>query len=223
MAILGKSSSEIWPFSVSHLLGLGLFLNLLSGDCKTPVSHFDCTKFSHKSLKVLSSEMDPAEIRLIRQIFIKGSVAQAFQKNPAGSISLDSTFKPLYMVLCSSHETLSLKFLKNLAEPPLSYAGSDEPSHAPKFEWSDNTFKCSIVAIYCNCIFVFQREQKNNRLEEEVLESRRCKWFHQLQSIHYSELQWQWQLACISLKNSLKRLCHQIELNWKIKNGKYYV
>ncbi len=29
-------------------------------------------------LKVLSSEMDPAEIRLIRQIFIKGSVAEVF-------------------------------------------------------------------------------------------------------------------------------------------------
>jgi hypothetical protein len=29
-------------------------------------------------LKVLSSEMDPVEIRLIRQIFIKGSVAVGF-------------------------------------------------------------------------------------------------------------------------------------------------
>jgi hypothetical protein len=29
-------------------------------------------------LKVLFSEMDPAEIRLIRYIFIKGSVAEAF-------------------------------------------------------------------------------------------------------------------------------------------------
>jgi hypothetical protein len=34
------------------------------------------------NLKVLSSEMDPAEIRLIRQIFIKGSVMGAFYKNP---------------------------------------------------------------------------------------------------------------------------------------------
>jgi hypothetical protein len=30
------------------------------------------------SLKVLSSEMDPAEIRLIWYIFIKGSVAEVF-------------------------------------------------------------------------------------------------------------------------------------------------
>jgi hypothetical protein len=30
------------------------------------------------ALKVLSSEMDPVEIRLIRQIFIKGSIAAAF-------------------------------------------------------------------------------------------------------------------------------------------------
>jgi hypothetical protein len=32
------------------------------------------------TLKVLSSEMDPAESRLIRQIFIKGSIAEAFKK-----------------------------------------------------------------------------------------------------------------------------------------------
>ncbi len=35
-------------------------------------------------LKVLSSEMDPAEIRLILQIFIKGRGAAAFQKNSHG-------------------------------------------------------------------------------------------------------------------------------------------
>ncbi len=33
------------------------------------------------SLKVLSSEKDPAEIRLIRQIFLKGSVAWVFEQN----------------------------------------------------------------------------------------------------------------------------------------------
>ncbi len=33
-------------------------------------------------LKVLSSEMDPVEIRLIRYMFINGSVAAGFQKNP---------------------------------------------------------------------------------------------------------------------------------------------
>ncbi len=37
---------------------------------------------SRLHLKVLSSEMDLAEIRLIREIFIKGSVAEAFKKNP---------------------------------------------------------------------------------------------------------------------------------------------
>jgi hypothetical protein len=35
-------------------------------------------------LKVLSSEMDPVESRLIQKIFIKGSVAEAFYKNPPG-------------------------------------------------------------------------------------------------------------------------------------------
>ncbi len=30
------------------------------------------------TLKVLSSEMDPVEIRLIRKIFIKGSIAAGF-------------------------------------------------------------------------------------------------------------------------------------------------
>ncbi len=38
--------------------------------------------FFFLSLKVLSSEMDPANIRLIRQIFIKGRGAAFFQKNP---------------------------------------------------------------------------------------------------------------------------------------------
>ncbi len=34
------------------------------------------------SLKVLSSEMDPAEIRLIQKIFIKGAVVFFIYKNP---------------------------------------------------------------------------------------------------------------------------------------------
>ncbi len=50
LAYLGKSASRIWPFSVSHLPGLGRFLNWLYGDWKTPVSHFDWTKLSQKSL-----------------------------------------------------------------------------------------------------------------------------------------------------------------------------
>ncbi len=50
LAILNKSSSAIWPFSLSHVLGLGRFLNRLSGDWKTPISHFDCRKPSQKSL-----------------------------------------------------------------------------------------------------------------------------------------------------------------------------
>ena len=33
------------------------------------------------SLKVLSGEKDPAEIRLIRQIFLEGSVAWVFEQN----------------------------------------------------------------------------------------------------------------------------------------------
>ncbi len=49
LAILSKSSSGIWPFSVSHLLGPGRFLNLLSGDWKTPGTHFDWTRPSQKS------------------------------------------------------------------------------------------------------------------------------------------------------------------------------
>ncbi len=35
-----------------------------------------------RQLKVLTSEIDPAESRLILQIFIKGRVAAGFQKNP---------------------------------------------------------------------------------------------------------------------------------------------
>jgi hypothetical protein len=35
---------------------------------------------SEYPLKVLSSEMDPVEIRLIRYIFIKGSVSAGFRK-----------------------------------------------------------------------------------------------------------------------------------------------
>jgi hypothetical protein len=33
-----------------------------------------------------------------------------------------------------------IKILKNLAGPPVSYIGSNEPSLAPKFEGPDNTF-----------------------------------------------------------------------------------
>jgi hypothetical protein len=45
------------------------------------------------------------------------------------------------MVLCSSREIASLKFKKKLAGPPVYYTGSNEPSHAPKFECPDNTYK----------------------------------------------------------------------------------
>jgi hypothetical protein len=35
----------------------------------------------HRYLKVLSSEMDPAEIRFIRKAFINGRSAEVFRKN----------------------------------------------------------------------------------------------------------------------------------------------
>jgi hypothetical protein len=46
----------------------------------TLVNYLTFVPFSHFSgpLKVLSSEMDPAEIRLIRKDFIKGIVASGF-------------------------------------------------------------------------------------------------------------------------------------------------
>ncbi len=106
LANLGKSSSwnlpcsvchppGFWPFSVSHLLGLGWFFNWLFGDWKTPVSHFDKTKPSKKSLSRCN-------------------------------------------VLCSSHETLTIKIKTKLARPSVYYNGSSEHSHAPKFEWPDH-------------------------------------------------------------------------------------
>jgi hypothetical protein len=36
----------------------------------------------HLGLKVLSSEMDPAEIRFIRKAFVKEKGADVFRKNP---------------------------------------------------------------------------------------------------------------------------------------------
>ncbi len=46
-----------------------------------------------KTLKVLSSELDPVEIRLIRQIFIKGSVAAGFLEKSARPPSSQSPLK----------------------------------------------------------------------------------------------------------------------------------
>ncbi len=53
---------------------------------------------------------------------------------------MSEILKPLKMILCSSREILLLKFQKT-CRPPVYYTGSNEPSHAPKFEWPDNTFK----------------------------------------------------------------------------------
>ena len=49
------------------------------------------------------------------------------------------------MVLCSSREIVSLRFKKKLVGPPVYYTGSSEPSHAPTFDWPDNTFKTTFI------------------------------------------------------------------------------
>jgi hypothetical protein len=49
--------------------------------------------------------------------------------------------KPLYMVLCSSREIVSLKLKKgNLTRPPVYDTGSNEPSYASKFACPDNKY-----------------------------------------------------------------------------------
>ncbi len=45
------------------------------------------------------------------------------------------------MVLCSSHEIVSLKLKKKYLSGLLFIYRSNEPSHAPKFEWPGNTSK----------------------------------------------------------------------------------
>jgi hypothetical protein len=52
------------------------------------------------------------------------------------------------MILCSSREIASLKFLfKKPAGPPVYYSGSNEPSLAPQFKWPYNSIKISITKI----------------------------------------------------------------------------
>jgi|688.fasta_scaffold2068443_1 hypothetical protein len=46
----------------------------------TPKKGTNDIKVKRKALKVLSSEMDPAEIRFIRKIFIKERGAEIFRK-----------------------------------------------------------------------------------------------------------------------------------------------
>jgi hypothetical protein len=55
--------------------------------------------------------------------------------------AISEVLKPLKMVLGSSREIESFKFQKIHAGPPVYYTGSNETSHAPKFEWPDHTFK----------------------------------------------------------------------------------